>query len=79
MVESDIFENKELDHMTDQVTNQEKAILVVKEYEIIIRLKRKGYLNIAYRQNIIFKQFKEYNKFAESIEEIGVSKSTKCC
>ena len=79
MVESEVFENKELDQRADNGTNQEEAILVVNEYETIIRSKKKGILNVAYRQSIIFKQFKEYNKSAERIEEIGVSKSTISC
>ena len=40
--------------MTLLITKLEDAILNVKEYETIIKIKKKGILNIAYRQGSLF-------------------------
>ena len=75
-MEGDIVEKEDLDQRLDKVRIYEKAILVVMEFEIIIRSKKKGILNVAYRQGLQFKRFKQPNKFVEMLQEIDISKLT---
>ena len=49
----------------------------MKEYDKIIKRKKKGVLNLTYKQRLLFKTFKEPDKFKEIIKETGVSKSNK--
>ena len=62
--------------MSDNARNCDESILVGKENETIIECKKKGILNLAYKQGLSFKNFKESNMFKEIPEEIGMSKST---
>lgn len=64
-MESDFFENEDLNR---RLTNCEEIIPVVLEYETFISIKKKGILNIAYRQGLLFKIFKESNKFVEMLQ-----------
>ena len=59
LVEGEVVENEELNERTKNVTNYEEAIPVVKEYKNIVNVKKKGILNLAYREGMIFKIFKE--------------------
>ena len=51
----DISENEELDEQAEKVTKHEEAICVIEDYEKIIRFKKKGIINITFRQERIFK------------------------
>ena len=48
--------------MAENGSNYEEAIVVVKEYETIIRSQKKGIPNIAFSQGKIFKRFKDLLK-----------------
>ena len=37
--------------------------MVVKEYETIIKSKKKGILNLVYKQGLLFKNFKKFDTF----------------
>ena len=50
--------------------------MVLKEYKKIIKCKKKGILNLAYKQALLFEKFKKSDKFKEMLSEIRVSKST---
>ena len=41
-----------------------------------ILLKRKGIINVAYHQGQVFKRFKEKEKFAKLVMELGIHKTT---
>lgn len=56
-MEGDIYKSEELAWRAENVTIYEEAILVAKEYETIIRSKKKSALNVVLRQGIIFKNF----------------------
>lgn len=75
LIENDSVDNKILNEKESSIKKLEDAILNVKEYETIIKIKKKGILNIAYRQGSLFQQFKEPDKFVEKFNESGVSKS----
>ena len=49
----------------------------MKEYDKIIKRKKKGVFNLTYKQRLLLKTFKEPDKFKEIIKETGVSKSSK--
>ena len=50
--------------------------MVVKKYEKTIKCKKKGILNLACKQGLLFEKFKKSDKFKEMLSEIRVSKST---
>ena len=76
-MKGDVVENEELIERSNKITNYKVAIPVVKEYETIIRSKKKGILNVAYRQGLLVIKFKESNRFVEMLQEIQVSKLFK--
>lgn len=49
---------------------------MVKEYEVVIRSRKKGTLKIAFRKGRILKHFKESKGFVEIIKKLRVSRST---
>ena len=54
----------------------EKAEEIIKRYEDIIKTKKKGIINVAYHQGQVFKRFKEKEKFAKLVSELGIHKTT---
>ena len=62
--------NKEL------VQDPKKAAIIMERYEDIIKTKRKGIMNVAYHQGQVFKRFKEKEKFAKLVSELGIHKTT---
>ena len=44
--------------------------------EDIIKTKKKGIINVAFHQGQIFKRFKEKEKFAKLVSELGIHKTT---
>ena len=54
LIENDSVNNKILNEKESSIKKLEDAILNVKEYETIIKIKKKGILNIAYRQGSLF-------------------------
>lgn len=55
MQENDIFE---LDQEVDQAKTCKEVILVTRDYEKIIRSKKKAILDVEFRQGRTFKRFK---------------------
>ena len=53
-----------------------KAAEIIKRYEDIIKTKKKGIINVAFHQGQIFKRFKEKEKFAKLVSELGIQKTT---
>ena len=53
----------------------EKAVEIIKQYEDIIKIKNKGNINVAYHQGQVFKRFKENEKFAKLVSELGIHKT----
>ena len=54
----------------------EKAAKVIKQYEDIIKTKNKGIINVGYHQGQVFKRFKEKEKFAKLVGDLGIHKTT---
>ena len=63
----------------EAVQDPEKAAIIMERYEDIIKTKRKGIINVAYHQGQVFKRFKEKEKFAKLIRELGIHKTTIIC
>lgn len=73
--EGNAAENEESNKSADNLTNYEEAIPVVQEYETIVRFEKNDILDVAYRQGIMFKKFKDSNRFVEMLKKIEFSKS----
>ena len=55
IVNNDIIETKELKEKTDKLEKPEDAAVVIKQYEDIIRTKKKNIISIAYYRRKVFK------------------------
>ena len=70
-----IDENLECDDLnkeTEEIQDPEKAAEITKRYEDIIKTKKKGIINVAFHQGQSFKRFKEKEKFAKLVSELGI-------
>ena len=68
------FDN--LNKEAEEVQDPGKAVIIIERYEDIIKTKRKGIINVAYHQGQVFKRFKEKEKFAKLVSELGIHKTT---
>ena len=76
MVNNDMVETEELNKKAEEVKKPEDAAAVIKQYEGIIRTKKKGIISIAYHQGKVFKKFKDKEKFIKLVNEFKVHKTT---
>ena len=80
LIESmDVDEAIELDDLNKQaeeVQDPKKAADVIKQYEDVIRRKKKGIINIAFHQGKVFKRFKEKDKFITLVNQFNIHKTT---
>ena len=76
MTIDEIVEFDDLNKEAEEVQDPEKAVIIIKRYENIIKTKRKGIINVAYHQGQVFKRFKEKEKFAKLVSELGIHKTT---
>ena len=68
--------NKVIENSAKNVKRSEEAVGVVKEMEKIIRSNKCCILWLAYQQGKILETFKENDKFINSVNNFGISKST---
>ena len=74
-----IDENFEFDYLNkeaEEMQDPEKAAEIIRQYEDIIKMKKKGIINVSFYQGQIFKRFKEKEKFAKLANELGIQKTT---
>ena len=71
MVIDDVAETQELNKKAEEFDKPEDAAAVIKQYEDIIRTKKKGIISIAYHQGKVFKKFKEKEKFIKLAYEFN--------
>ena len=76
MVINDIDETDELNKKAEEVQKPEEAAAIIRQYEEIIRTKKKGIISIAYHQGKVFKKFKGKEKFIKLVKELKVHKTT---
>ena len=76
MIIDEVVEFDDLSKEDEEVQDPEKAAEIIKWYEVIIKTKKKGIINVAFHQRQVFKRFKEKKKFAKLVSEIGFHKNT---
>ena len=76
MTIDEIVEFDDLNKEAEKIEDPEKAAEIIKRYEDIIKTKNKGIINVAYHQGQVFKRFKEKEKFAKLVSELGIHKTT---
>ena len=72
----EVLECEDLNKEAEEVQDSERAAEIIKRYEDIIKTKNKGIINVAYHQGQVFKRFKEKEKFAKLVSELGFHKTT---
>ena len=72
----EVLKCEDLNKEAEEVQDLEKAADIIKRYEIIIKIKNKGIINVAYHQGQVFKRFKEKEKFTKLVTELGIHKNT---
>ena len=72
----EVVEFEDLNKEAKEIQDPEKAAEKIKRYEDIIKTKRKGIINVAYHQKQVFKRFKEKEKFAKLVSQLGIHKTT---
>ena len=76
MIIDEVVEFEDLNKEAEEIQDPEKAAEIIKRYEDIIKTKKKGIINVAYHQGQVFKRFKEKEKFAKLVSELGIHKTT---
>ena len=76
MIIDEVAEFENLNKEAEEVQDPEEAAKIIKQYEDIIKTKKKGMINVAYHQGQVFKRFKEKEKFAKLVSELGIHKTT---
>ena len=75
MTIDEVLECEDLNKEAEEIQDPEKAAKIIQRYEDIIKTKNKGIINVAY-QGQVFKRFKEKEKFAKLVGELGFHKAT---
>ena len=75
----EVVEFDNLNQEAEKTQDPEEAGKIIKRYEDIIKTKNKGIINVAYHQGQVFKRFKEKEKFAKLVSELGIHKTTIIC
>ena len=76
MVNNKVVETDELNKQAEEFQKPEDAADLIKQYENIIRMKKKGIINIAFHQGKVFKTFKDKEKFISLVNKLGIHKTT---
>ena len=76
MTIDEIVEFDDLNKEAEETQDPEEAAKIIKRYKDIIKTKNKGIINVAYNLGQIIKRFKEKEKFAKLVSELGIHKTT---
>ena len=76
MIIDKVVEFDDLNKKAEEMQDPEKEAEIIKQYEDIIKTKKKGIIYVAFYQGQIFKRFKEKEKFAKLVSELGIHKTT---
>ena len=66
---------EDLNELAEKVQKPEEAADIIKQYEEILRTKRKGIISVMYYQGKILKRFKEKEKFIQMVSKLKILKS----
>ena len=69
-------EIKELNERAERIEKPKDAVDIIKQYEEILRVKKKVIIVIAFYQRKIFKHFKEKEKFIQMVGKLKIHKRT---
>ena len=72
----EVIEFDDLNKEAEETQDPEEATKIIRRYEDIIKKKNEGIINVAYHQEQVFKKFKEKEKFAKLVSELGFHKTT---
>ena len=75
MTIDEIVEFDDLNKEAEETQDPEEAAKIIKQYEDIVKTKNKGIINVAYHQGQVLKRFKEQEKFAKLVSELGLHKT----
>ena len=75
MIIYDVAETDKVNKKSEEVDKPEYAAAVIKQCEDIIRSKKKNIWSIAHHQRMVFKKFKDKEKFFKLVNEFTVPKS----
>ena len=70
MILDENLEFEDLNKKSKETQDLEKAAEIIRQYEDIIKTKKKRIINVAFHQGQIFKRFKEKEKFARFVSEL---------
>ena len=70
MISDKNLEFEDLNKKSKEIQDPEKAAEIIRQYEDIIKTKKKGIINVAFHPGQIFKRFKEKEKFAKLVSEL---------
>ena len=73
---NNVIETEELKELAEKVEKPEVAANIIKQYQEIVRTKRKGIISIVYYQGKVFKRFREKEKFVQMVSSLKIHKST---
>ena len=72
----EVAEFDDLNKEAEETQDPEEAAKIIKWYEDIIKMRNKGFINVAYHQGQVLKRFKEKEKFSKLVSELGFHKTT---
>ena len=76
MIIDEVVEFEDLNKEAKEIREPEKAAEVIKRYDNMIKMKKKGIISVTYHQGKVFKRFKEKEKFVKLVSELGIHKIT---
>ena len=76
MIIDEVVQFQDLNEEAEEIQDPIKAAEIIKQYEDIIKTKNKGIINVAYHQGKVFKRFKDKEKFAMLVSELGIQRTT---
>ena len=76
MIIDEVVEFEHLNKKAEEIREPEKAAEIIKRHEDIIKTKKEGIINVAFHQGMVFKRFKEKEKFIKFVSELETRKTT---
>ena len=75
-IKKQLLDSMIVNEVVQEPEEPEEAAKVIKQYEDIIKTKKKGIINIGYNQGLVFKRSKVKEKFIKLFSQIGIPKDT---
>ena len=75
-IKKQLLDSMIVNKVVQEPEEPEEAAKVIKQYQDIIKTKKKGIISTAYYQGKIFKRFKENEKFVKLVSQLRTYQST---